>query len=177
MALGIGLLPESRKSEGLIVDFSIRENISLNNLKKYENRGGLLDTGKETDTTQGLMSQLAIKAPSCESRVFNLSGGNQQKVVIARWINHHCDILVFDEPTRGIDVGAKAEIYALMRKLTEKGFAIIMISSELPEIIGMCDRVAVFHKGAIVSVLEAFDVNPQEVMRHATGNTQREYVH
>ncbi|MEB0078651.1 sugar ABC transporter ATP-binding protein [Pseudomonas sp. CCI3.2] len=177
LKLGIGLLPESRKSEGLIVDFSIRENISLNNLKKYENRGGLLDTSKETHTTQGLMSQLAIKAPSCESRVFNLSGGNQQKVVIARWINHHCDILVFDEPTRGIDVGAKAEIYALMRKLTEKGFAIIMISSELPEIIGMCDRVAVFHKGAIVSVLESSDVNPQEVMRHATGNTQREYVH
>lgn len=174
---GIGLLPESRKSEGLIVDFSIRENISLNNLKKYEGRSHLLDTGKESATTQDLMRQLAIKAPSCESRVFNLSGGNQQKVVIARWINHHCDILVFDEPTRGIDVGAKAEIYALMRKLTEQGFAIIMISSELPEIIGMCDRVAVFHKGAIVSVLESSDVNPQEVMRHATGNTQREYVH
>ena len=88
--------------------------------------------------------------------------------MIARWINHHCDVLVFDEPTRGIDVGAKAQIYALMRSLTEQGYAIIMIS-ELPEVIGMCDRVAVFHKGAIVKVLEASAVNPQEVMRHATG--------
>jgi len=123
------------------------------------------------------MKQLSIKAPTCESRVLNLSGGNQQKVVIARWINHHCDILIFDEPTRGIDVGAKAEIYTLMRKLTEQGFAIIMISSELPEIIGMCDRVAVFHKGAIVNVLEAANVNPQEVMRHATGSLNSEYVH
>lgn len=122
------------------------------------------------------MKQLSIKAPSGESRVFNLSGGNQQKVVIARWINHHCDVLVFDEPTRGIDVGAKAQIYALMRSLTEQGYAIIMISSELPEVIGMCDRVAVFHKGAIVKVLEASAVNPQEVMRHATGGSS-EYVH
>jgi ribose transport system ATP-binding protein len=123
------------------------------------------------------MKQLSIKAPSCESRVINLSGGNQQKVVIARWINHHCDILIFDEPTRGIDVGAKAEIYTLMRTLTEQGFAIIMISSELPEIIGMCDRVAVFNKGAIVNVLEASAINPQEVMRHATGSLNSEHLH
>ncbi|MBK5418156.1 sugar ABC transporter ATP-binding protein [Pseudomonas sp. TH31] len=172
---GIGLLPESRKSEGLITGFSIRENISLNNLKKYEHYH-LLDQGQECRTTEALMKQLSIKAPSGESRVFNLSGGNQQKVVIARWINHHCDILIFDEPTRGIDVGAKAEIYALMRALTEQGYAIIMISSELPEVIGMCDRVAVFNKGAIVKVLEASAVNPQEVMRYATGS-QNEYLH
>jgi ribose transport system ATP-binding protein len=177
LALGIGLLPESRKSEGLIVDFSIRENISLNNLGKYEGLAHWLDRRKEDDTTAALMKQLAIKAPTCESRVLNLSGGNQQKVVIARWLNHHCDILIFDEPTRGIDVGAKAEIYQLMRKLTEQGFAIIMISSELPEIIGMCDRVAVFHKGAIVNVLENATLNPQEVMRHATGSLNSEYVH
>lgn len=177
LAHGIGLLPESRKSEGLIVDFSIRENISLNNLGKYEGLSHLLDRRKEDLTTNDLMKQLSIKAPTCESRVINLSGGNQQKVVIARWINHHCDILIFDEPTRGIDVGAKAEIYTLMRKLTEQGFSIIMISSELPEIIGMCDRVAVFNKGAIVDVLEAANVNPQEVMRHATGSVSSEYVH
>lgn len=177
LANGIGLLPESRKSEGLIIDFSIRENISLNNLGKYEGHSHLLDRRKEDDTTADLVKRLAIKAPSGESRVLNLSGGNQQKVVIARWINHHCDILIFDEPTRGIDVGAKAEIYSLMRKLTEQGFAIIMISSELPEIIGMCDRVAVFHKGAIVNVLDASRVNPQEVMRHATGSHSSEYVH
>lgn len=176
LAQGIGLLPESRKSEGLITDFSIRENISINNLRKYQGACGLIDKTKECASVDELMRQLSIKAPSGESRVFNLSGGNQQKVVIARWINHHCDVLVFDEPTRGIDVGAKAQIYALMRKLTEQGYAIIMISSELPEIIGMCDRVAVFHKGAIVKVLEASAVNPQEVMRHATGGSS-EYVH
>jgi ribose transport system ATP-binding protein len=175
LAQGIGLLPESRKSEGLITDFSIRENISLNNLGKYEHYH-LIDHGRESSTTEALMKQLSIKAPSGESRVFNLSGGNQQKVVIARWINHNCKILIFDEPTRGIDVGAKAEIYALMRALTEQGYAIIMISSELPEIIGMCDRVAVFNKGAIVKVLEASAVNPQEVMRHATGS-HNEYLH
>ncbi|WP_350615713.1 sugar ABC transporter ATP-binding protein [Pseudomonas sp. HY7a-MNA-CIBAN-0227] len=176
LAHGIGLLPESRKSEGLITDFSIRENISLNNLRKYQGHSGLIDKDKECASVETLMRQLSIKAPSGESRVFNLSGGNQQKVVIARWINHHCDVLVFDEPTRGIDVGAKAQIYALMRSLTEQGYAIIMISSELPEVIGMCDRVAVFHKGAIVKVLEASAVNPQEVMRHATGGSS-EYVH
>jgi ribose transport system ATP-binding protein len=177
LAQGIGLLPESRKSEGLIVDFSIRENISLNNLGKYEGPTHLLDRGKEERTTADLMKQLSIKAPTGESRVLNLSGGNQQKVVIARWLNHHCDILIFDEPTRGIDVGAKAEIYGLMRTLTERGFAIIMISSELPEVIGMCDRVAVFHKGAIVRVLEAAAINPQEVMRHATGSPHSEHTH
>jgi ribose transport system ATP-binding protein len=177
LAQGIGLLPESRKSEGLIVDFSIRENISLNNLGKYEGPTHLLDRGKEERTTADLMKQLSIRAPTGESRVLNLSGGNQQKVVIARWLNHHCDILIFDEPTRGIDVGAKAEIYGLMRALTERGFAIIMISSELPEVIGMCDRVAVFHKGAIVQVLEAAAINPQEVMRHATGSLHSEHTH
>ena len=127
LAHGIGLLPESRKSEGLITDFSIRENISLNNLPKYQNATGLIDKSKECASVDALMRQLSIKAPSGESRVFNLSGGNQQKVVIARWINHHCDVLVFDEPTRGIDVGAKAQIYALMRSLTEQGLSLIHI--------------------------------------------------
>jgi len=174
---GIGLLPESRKTEGLITDFSIRENISLNNLKKYRRSFGLIDHKNEHEKTHELMDQLSIKAPCGESRVVNLSGGNQQKVVIARWLNHHCSILVFDEPTRGIDVGAKAEIYTLMRRLTEQGFAIIMISSELPEIVGMCDRVAVFNKGSIVAVLEGDSINSEEVMRHATASVKQHSVH
>lgn len=169
---GIGLLPESRKSEGLITDFSIRENISLNNLGKYSSALGLINHSQENKQTDELMRQLSIKAPSSESRVVNLSGGNQQKVVIARWLNHHCTVLVFDEPTRGIDVGAKAEIYTLMRRLTAQGFGIIMISSELPEIVGMCDRVAVFNKGSIVKVLEAEFINSEEVMRHATASVK-----
>ncbi|WP_426149285.1 sugar ABC transporter ATP-binding protein [Pseudomonas sp. DC3000-4b1] len=174
LAQGIGLLPESRKSEGLVLDFSIRENISLNNLGKYEGAGRLIDRHREHESVRELMKALAIKAPGPESRVINLSGGNQQKVVIARWVNHQCKVLIFDEPTRGIDVGAKAEIYALMRKLTEKGYAIILISSELPEIIGMSDRVAVFNKGAIVATLEGGAINPQEVMRHATASQRIE---
>lgn len=177
LANGIGLLPESRKTEGLVLDFSIRENISLNNLGKYEGPTGLIDRGQERESVAGLMKALAIKAPSPESLVINLSGGNQQKVVIARWINHHCTVLIFDEPTRGIDVGAKAEIYGLMRKLTEQGYAIILISSELPEIIGMSDRVAVFNKGAIVTTLQGSAINPQEVMRHATASQRSERVH
>ena len=102
------------------------------------------------------------------SVVGQLSGGNQQKVVIARWLNHHCKVLIFDEPTRGIDVGAKAEIYALMRELTAKGYSIIFISSELPEIVGLCDRVAVFREGSIVATLSGDDINSNEVMRYAT---------
>lgn len=174
---GIGLLPESRKSEGLITEFGIRENISINNLGKYSVAGGVIDGQQERKTTLELMAALGIKAPDEDVRVANLSGGNQQKVVIARWLNHHCRVLVFDEPTRGIDVGAKAEIYALMRRLTAQGFAIIMISSELPEIIGMSDRVAVFNKGAIVTVLEADSIHSEEVMRHATASLEHAHVH
>ena len=168
MENGIGLLPESRKTEGLIVDFSIRDNISINNLGKYLGFGPFIDHRAERDTTREVMTRVGVKAPGPMSVVSQLSGGNQQKVVIARWLNHHCKILIFDEPTRGIDVGAKAEIYALMRRLTEEGYAIIFISSELPEIVGLCDRVAVFRQGAIVATLEGDDINSNEVMRHAT---------
>ena len=100
--------------------------------------------------------------------VDTLSGGNQQKVVIARWLNHNTPILIFDEPTRGIDVGAKAEIYQLMRNLTEDGYSIIMISSELPEVIGMSDRVCVFRSGAIVATVQGDAINSEEIMTHAT---------
>lgn len=110
-----------------------------------------------------------MKAPCRNSVVSNLSGGNQQKVVIARWLNHNCKVLIFDEPTRGIDVGAKAEIYELMRSLTDAGLSIIMISSELPEVVGLSDRVAVFRQGKIVQILSAGDVNSNEIMLHATG--------
>ncbi|AOY01658.1 sugar ABC transporter ATP-binding protein [Jeongeupia sp. USM3] len=176
LAQGIGLLPESRKTEGLILDFSIRDNISINNLGKYQRVGPLIDQGLEGRTTVDVMRQVGVKAPGPGTRVGTLSGGNQQKVVIARWLNHHCKILIFDEPTRGIDVGAKAEIYNLMRRLTAQGYAIIMISSELPEIVGMCDRVAVFKQGAIVTVLEDDAIESNEVMRHATAGSHHEFA-
>ncbi|MDR0441174.1 MAG: sugar ABC transporter ATP-binding protein [Candidatus Accumulibacter sp.] len=165
---GIGLLPENRKTEGLIVDFSIRDNISINNLGKYLGVGPFIDRRTEYETTREMMGRIGVKAPDPMSVVGQLSGGNQQKVVIARWLNHRCKVLIFDEPTRGIDVGAKAEIHALMRRLTEEGYSILFISSELPEIVGLCDRVAVFRQGAIVATLEGDEINSNEVMRHAT---------
>ena len=165
---GIGLLPENRKTEGLIVDFPIRDNISINNLGKYLGIGPFIDRRAEYESTREAMAHIGVKAPDPMSVVGQLSGGNQQKVVIARWLNHRCKVLIFDEPTRGIDVGAKAEIYALMRRLTGEGYSIIFISSELPEIVGLCDRVAVFRQGAIVATLEGDEINSNEVMRHAT---------
>ncbi|APA66882.1 sugar ABC transporter ATP-binding protein [Janthinobacterium sp. 1_2014MBL_MicDiv] len=164
---GIGLLPESRKTEGLILDFDITDNLSINNLGKYT-RYGWIRRRAELASTRSMMAKVGVKAPGPGTRVGTLSGGNQQKVVIARWLNHHCKILIFDEPTRGIDVGAKAEIYRLMRELTSDGYSIILISSELPEITGMCDRVAVFRQGAIVALLEGASIHSSEVMRHAT---------
>ena len=167
LAHGIGLLPESRKVEGLITDFTIRFNISLNNLGRHR-RAGLVDRASEERSAAELSRRVGVKAPGIETRVATLSGGNQQKVVIARWLGHACEVLIFDEPTRGIDVGAKAEIYGLMRELTRQGKSIVMISSELPEIVGMCDRVAVFSGGAIVATLEGDSINSGDIMRHAT---------
>ncbi len=176
LARGLGILPENRKTEGLITDFTIRDNISINNLGKYRTLGGFLDFARERTVTAEMMRQVGVKAPGMSTTVVTLSGGNQQKVVLARWLNHHCRILVFDEPTRGIDVGAKAEIYALMRSLTARGYAIVMVSSELPEIVGMSDRVAVFREGRIVRTLEADDIAPAEIMRHATAGDIDELV-
>ena len=111
---------------------------------------------------------LDVKAIDGNARIIELSGGNQQKVVIARWLNHQMKVLIFDEPTRGIDVGAKAEIYQLMRAFTEQGYAIIMISSELPEVIGMSDRVCVFRQGGIVATVEGTAITSEDIMTHAT---------
>jgi len=167
LAEGIGLLPESRKSEGLITAFSVTDNITLNNLPKYRVFGPLLSDKAQRAAAERLIEQIRIKAAGPDVAAETLSGGNQQKIVIARWLDHHADILFFDEPTRGIDVGAKAEIYQLIRRLSAQGFAIVMISSELPEVIGMSDRVAVFRRGAIVRILEGAEVTPENVMRHA----------
>ncbi len=165
---GIGLLPESRKEQGLITSFSILQNISLNNYGKYRRAHWFIDLKKERADTEAAMKQVSVKAQGPMARVDTLSGGNQQKVVIARWMNHQMKVLIFDEPTRGIDVGAKAEIYQLMRDFTAQGYAIIMISSELPEVIGMSDRVCVFRQGGIVATVEGDAINSEEIMTHAT---------
>jgi ribose transport system ATP-binding protein len=168
LALGLGILPENRKAEGLITPFSIKHNMSINNLPKYRGIGGLLNQRHEAERTREMIRKVGVKTPSMNTACESLSGGNQQKVVIARWLNHHAKILFFDEPTRGIDVGAKAEIYVLMRELTAQGYSIVMISSELPEIVGMCDRVAVFKQGRIVQTLDRDQISPNEVMRYAS---------
>ncbi|MGA1804831.1 sugar ABC transporter ATP-binding protein [Rhizobium sp. HT1-10] len=168
LASGVGLLPESRKEQGLITSFSILHNVSLNNYGKYLFGHFFIDRRKERDDTIAAMAQVQVKAQGPMARVDTLSGGNQQKVVIARWLNHNMKVLIFDEPTRGIDVGAKAEIYQLMREFTARGYSIIMISSELPEVIGMSDRVCVFRSGGIVATVEGAAINAEEIMMHAT---------
>lgn len=145
---GICLLTEDRKQQGLVLGHSVRENFGLPNLDRFA-RGFFLEQRKERSECAGYVESLKIKLASQEQRTANLSGGNQQKVVLAKWLARHTDIIIFDEPTRGIDVGAKYEIYLLMNKLAAEGKAIIMISSELPEILGMSDRVIVMHEGRI----------------------------
>ncbi|MFC0229305.1 sugar ABC transporter ATP-binding protein [Serratia aquatilis] len=165
---GIGLLPENRKTEGLVLPFSVAQNITLN---RHEHYGKIfVSTRRDNDIVQRLIGAVGVKTPDPNTAVNTLSGGNQQKVVIARWLNNDCNILIFDEPTRGIDVGAKAEIYQLMQQLTQKGISIIMISSELPEIIGVCDRVLVFLGGHIVAELAGDEIESHNIMLHATGS-------
>ncbi|MCA9061680.1 MAG: sugar ABC transporter ATP-binding protein, partial [Planctomycetaceae bacterium] len=140
IAAGICLLTEDRKAEGLVLSQSVQENFGLPNMKRLA-PGGWIRLKQEQDSLKGYIDQLAIKVSSPGQRVSTLSGGNQQKVVLAKWLEHNTDVLIFDEPTRGIDVGAKYEIYQLINRLAAQGKAILMISSELPEILGMADRI------------------------------------
>lgn len=145
---GIGLIPEDRKREGCILGMKISENVSISILKKLS-KYSFVDRKKENNVCEEYKNDLRIKTPSLHQKVKNLSGGNQQKVVLAKFMATNCDILIFDEPTRGIDVGAKQEIYTIMRELTKQGKSIIMISSEMPELLGMSDRILVMHEGKI----------------------------
>jgi len=144
----IGLLTEDRKLQGLVLPHSVRENFALPNLN-WLSRGGIVNGRQEREAFDEYASSLKIKIPHREQAARNLSGGNQQKVVLAKWLARNCEVLIFDEPTRGIDVGAKYEIYCLMRELAAKGRCILMISSELPEVLGMADRILVMHEGRI----------------------------
>ncbi|MFC7440851.1 sugar ABC transporter ATP-binding protein [Laceyella putida] len=166
--LGIGFITEDRKDEGLVLDFSIRENMALPNLFSFAPKG-LINQKSEQEFVDMLIKRLMIKAESAETSVKNLSGGNQQKVVIAKWIGIGPKVLILDEPTRGVDVGAKREIYQLMNELTYRGVAIIMVSSELPEILGMSDRVLVVHEGRIRGELAKHEATQEKIMKLATG--------
>ena len=170
IANGIFLVSEDRRKTGLVLEMSIRENITLPALSAYAS-GGLIDRVAERRVAQDMCGKLNIKAPSIEGTVANLSGGNQQKVVLAKWLSLNPKVLIFDEPTRGIDIGAKAEIYQLMRRLAHDGVAIIMISSDMEEVLGESDRVAVMHEGAITGILEHNDCSEEAIMRLAVGQS------
>jgi len=166
IALGIGYVPEDRRQHGVILEMSIAENASLANLDGVSTRG-LIDTRAERETAEQYVSQLRIKTASVTSDVGSLSGGNQQKVALARWLAIHPSVLMLDEPTQGVDVGSKAEIHAIMQSLAERGVAILMISSELPEVLGMSDRIAVMHGGTIVGVLSREEATQQKILAMA----------
>ena len=164
--LGIGLLTEDRKSQGLIMILSAKDNICLPSVERFS-RIGFVDTKEEFQAATQYIGDLHIKTPSLHQQVMFLSGGNQQKVVISKWLCCQADILIFDEPTRGIDVGSKVEIYQLMNRLTAEGAAIIMISSELPEVLGMSDRIMVMNQGRIAGEFSAGEATQEQILHCA----------
>jgi ribose transport system ATP-binding protein len=167
--LGIGLVPENRITQGVILRASVRNNISLPFLRRLS-RIGVIRQKAEQAIVREYVEALKIKTPSDSARTLTLSGGNQQKVAIAKWLATRSDIIIFDEPTHGIDVGAKHDIYQLLRELSDEGKGIIMISSELPEILNVCDRILVFRDGRIVQELEQSpELTEEIVVQHALG--------
>lgn len=165
---GIGFLTENRKEEGLVLDYSLRDNISLPSIDGFS-KYGIIDTKAESGFSTMLMKRLNVKAVDEFDPASSLSGGNQQKVVLAKWIGIGSKVLILDEPTRGVDVGAKREIYQLMNELADRGVAIIMVSSDLPEILGVSDRVVVVHEGNIAGELSKQEATEEKIMKLATG--------
>jgi rhamnose transport system ATP-binding protein len=169
IARGIAYVPEDRRQHGVVLDMSVASNTSLANLSAVS-RNGLIQREAEATYAQRYVQELKIKAASVDAEVGSLSGGNQQKVALARWLATSPSVLILDEPTQGVDVGSKAEIHRLMQDLAERGLAIIMISSELPEILGMSDRIAVMHAGTIVTTMSRGEANADRVMAAALGH-------
>jgi ribose transport system ATP-binding protein len=168
IAHGIYLVPEDRKRAGLILEDDITSNISLPNLWRFA-VACLLDRGREEATARQQAARLNIRAPSVSSVAGTLSGGNQQKVVLAKWLAMSPNAMLFDEPTRGVDVGAKSEIYSLIRSLSDAGVAVLMISSDMEEVIGVSDRILVMHEGRISGELERDRFSEHAVMQLAVG--------
>jgi ribose transport system ATP-binding protein len=165
---GIFLVPEDRKGAGLLLDFPISENISLPNLPAFARRS-IVSAGAERAQAERSRTELAIRAPTVLTRTGSLSGGNQQKVVLAKWLAMSPKVMILDEPTRGIDIGAKAEIYRLMRQLSDAGVAVLMISSDMEEVIGVSDRVAVMHEGRMSGILTREQASEENILRLAVG--------
>lgn len=167
--MGIALVPEDRKRQGILLHMSVRENMSLAIIKKLS-KFGLIKKRKEKAIIDEYIRSIHIKTPSVEQIVKNLSGGNQQKVVLAKWLAAESELIVFDEPTRGIDVGAKQEIYLLMDELAQKGKALIMISSDMEELLGMSDRIIILNEGRMTGELRRGEFSQEEVLRCASKN-------
>jgi rhamnose transport system ATP-binding protein len=172
--LGIAYVPEDRRHHGVILEMSVAANMTLATLRSHS-RLGLLDRASECATAQDFVNRLGVKTPSLEAPVANLSGGNQQKVALARWLAASPTLLILDEPTQGVDVGAKAEIHRLMSDLAKQGLAILMISSELPEILGMSDRIAVMCAGTIVAHFDRSAATQEAILEHALGHLHSDH--
>jgi ribose transport system ATP-binding protein len=162
----IALVPEDRKRHGIFASLPVRNNVVMSGLRQFS-RGGLLDLRREKQRAQEFVSSLRVATPDLEKWVRDLSGGNQQKVVIAKWLHTNAELFLFDEPTRGIDVGGKIEVYRLMGELVSRGAAIVMISSELPEILGMSDRILVMRDGRICGEFDRADATEENILNCA----------
>jgi ribose transport system ATP-binding protein len=163
VAAGVGLAPEERKSQGLLLDQAIYHNITVSTLGRFS-RGGFLDSSAERAAAEDLTRSLDVRPPGVERPVRTLSGGNQQKVVLARWLLRDCRVLLLDEPTRGVDVGARSEIYALIRSLADRGVAVVVVSSEMEEVLGLADRVLVVREGVVVHEGPADQIDEHRVL-------------
>ncbi len=166
---GIALVPENRQTQGLVLIHSVERNIMLPNLSNLANKG-FIKVQKSRQVVNEFVSKLNVRTPSIQQRVMNLSGGNQQKVVLAKWLASNPKVLILDEPTRGIDVGAKAEVYAIMNELVKQGIGIIMISSEMPEILAMSDRILVMCEGKVMGILDRAEATQEKIMTLASGH-------
>jgi len=171
MRLGIAYVSEDRRQLGLVMPMSIFANITLPSLRRYLNRFGLVRTGLERQSAETFRQRLAIRAPSVELPVAKLSGGNQQKVMLSKWLNTNPSILILDEPTRGVDVGSKAEVHAIISELAAEGIGVIVISSDLPEVLALSDRVLVMREGRQTTILDRADADQESVMNAAMGQT------
>jgi rhamnose transport system ATP-binding protein len=174
VALGIAYVPEDRRRHGVIPELPVAANTTLAILEQVSRRGWL-DFARERRLAQSYVERLGIKTASVESPVANLSGGNQQKVAVARWLAAEPAVLILDEPTQGVDVGAKAEIHRLMSELAGRGLAILMISSELPEILGMSDRIGVMHAGRLMGILNRSEATQESLLAWALGHAKTDH--
>ena len=168
MSAGVGLVPEDRRQQGLVMDFSIERNIALASLDSIR-RAGLIPRGAERHFARDWALKLQLKYGRLTNPVLMLSGGNQQKAVLAKWLARRPKLLIVDEPTRGIDIGTKAEVHRLLSELAAQGVGVLMISSELPEVLGMADRIIVLFEGRVMREFARADANEDSIMRAATG--------